>query len=55
MIRRNLIYYNTDKGFSVGQGSTVTIRHNLVYVLLMNCDNTRAVDLMVSLIGFNDK
>jgi hypothetical protein len=31
------------------------IRHNLVYVLLMNCDNTRAVDLMVSLIGFADK
>lgn len=30
MIRRNLIYYNTDKGFSVGQGSSVTIRHNLV-------------------------
>ena len=31
------------------------IRHNLVYALLINCDNTRAVDLMVSLIGFNDK
>jgi hypothetical protein len=30
MIEGNLIYYNSDKGFSVGQGSTVTIRRNLV-------------------------
>ena len=31
------------------------IRNNLVYLLLLNCDNTRAVDLLVSLIGFHDK
>ena len=30
LIQRNLIYYNSDKGFSVGQGSTVTLRKNLV-------------------------
>ena len=30
VIEGNLIYYNSDKGFSVGQGSTVTIRRNLV-------------------------
>lgn len=30
LIQRNLVYYNSDKGFSVGQGSTVTIRNNLV-------------------------
>lgn len=30
MIEGNRIYYNTDKGFSIGQGSTATIRHNLV-------------------------
>lgn len=30
LIQRNLIYYNSDKGFSVGQGSTVTLRNNLV-------------------------
>jgi len=30
LIQGNLIYYNTDKGFSVGQASTVTIRKNLV-------------------------
>lgn len=30
LIQRNKIYYNSDKGFSVGQGSTVTIRQNLV-------------------------
>jgi hypothetical protein len=29
-MRGNLIYYNSDKGFSVGQGSTVTIQKNLV-------------------------
>lgn len=30
LIQGNLIYFNTDKGFSVGQASTVTIRRNLV-------------------------
>ncbi len=30
LIQGNLIYYNSDKGFSVGQGSTVIIRKNLV-------------------------
>ncbi len=30
LMQRNLIYFNSDKGFSVGQGSTVTIRKNLV-------------------------
>ena len=30
LIQGNLIYFNSDKGFSVGQGSTVTIRKNLV-------------------------
>lgn len=30
LIQRNQIYYNSDKGFSVGQGSTVTLRRNLV-------------------------
>ncbi|MFO1522047.1 MAG: right-handed parallel beta-helix repeat-containing protein [Kiritimatiellia bacterium] len=30
LIQRNQIYYNSDKGVSVGQGSTVTLRHNLV-------------------------
>lgn len=30
LIQRNLIYYNSDKGFSVGQASTVTLRRNLV-------------------------
>jgi hypothetical protein len=30
VMRGNLIYFNSDKGFSVGQGSTVTIRKNLV-------------------------
>lgn len=30
LIQRNRIYFNSDKGFSVGQGSTVTLRHNLV-------------------------
>lgn len=30
LIQRNLIYYNSDKGFSVGQGSSVTLRKNLV-------------------------
>jgi hypothetical protein len=30
LIQGNLIYYNSDKGFSVGQGSTVTLRKNLV-------------------------
>jgi hypothetical protein len=34
LIQRNLIYYNADKGFSVGQNSTVTIRQNLV----VGCD-----------------
>jgi hypothetical protein len=29
LIERNLIYYCSDKAFSVGQGSTVTIRRNL--------------------------
>lgn len=30
LIQGNLIYYNSDKGFSVGQGSTVTLRRNMV-------------------------
>ncbi len=30
MIEGNRIYNNTDKGFSIGQGSTATIRRNLV-------------------------
>ena len=30
MLEGNLIYHSSDKGFSVGQGSTVTIRRNLV-------------------------
>ena len=30
LIQGNLIYYNSDKGFSVGQASTVTLRKNLV-------------------------
>lgn len=30
LVEGNLIYFNSDKGFSVGQGSTVTIRRNLV-------------------------
>ena len=30
LVQGNLIYYNSDKGFSVGQGSTVTLRRNLV-------------------------
>jgi CotH kinase protein/Lamin Tail Domain/Chitobiase/beta-hexosaminidase C-terminal domain/Right handed beta helix region/Divergent InlB B-repeat domain len=30
LIQRNLIYYNSDKGISVGQGSTVILRKNLV-------------------------
>ncbi|MFO1489592.1 MAG: right-handed parallel beta-helix repeat-containing protein [Kiritimatiellia bacterium] len=30
LIQRNQITYNSDKGVSVGQGSTVTLRHNLV-------------------------
>ncbi len=30
LIQRNLIYFNSDKGFSVGQGSSVTLRKNLV-------------------------
>lgn len=30
IIEGNLIYFNSDKGFSVGQGSTATIRRNLV-------------------------
>lgn len=30
IIERNRIYYNSDKGFSVGQGSTAVIRRNLV-------------------------
>lgn len=34
LMQGNLIYYNSDKGFSVGQGSTVTIRKNLV----VGCD-----------------
>ena len=30
VVQGNAIYYNSDKGFSVGQGSTVTLRRNLV-------------------------
>lgn len=30
LIQRNRIYYNSDKGVSVGQGSTVILRHNLI-------------------------
>ena len=30
LIQGNLIYFNSDKGVSVGQGSTVTIRKNLI-------------------------
>lgn len=30
LVEGNLIYFNSDKGFSVGQGSTATIRRNLV-------------------------
>ncbi|MCF7733110.1 MAG: lamin tail domain-containing protein, partial [Akkermansiaceae bacterium] len=30
IIEDNQIYYNADKGFSIGQGSTATIRRNLV-------------------------
>ncbi len=30
LIQRNLIYFNSDKGFSVGQGSSVTLRNNMV-------------------------
>ena len=30
LVQGNLVYFNSDKGFSVGQGSTVTIRKNLV-------------------------
>ena len=30
LIQRNLIYFNSDKGFSIGQGSSVTLRKNLV-------------------------
>ena len=30
LVQRNLIYYNSDKGFSVGQASTVTLRKNLI-------------------------
>lgn len=30
LIQRNLIYFNSDKGFSVGQGSSVTLRKNMV-------------------------
>jgi parallel beta-helix repeat protein len=30
LIENNLIYYNSDKGVSVGQGSTATIRNNLI-------------------------
>ncbi len=30
VVQGNLIYFTSDKGFSVGQGSTVTIRRNLV-------------------------
>ena len=31
------------------------IRHNLAYLLLINCDNTRSIDMLVSIVGFNDK
>ena len=30
LVQGNLIYYSSDKALSVGQGSTVTFRHNLV-------------------------
>ena len=30
VVRRNLIYFNSDKGISVGQASTVTISQNLI-------------------------
>lgn len=30
LLEDNRIYYNSDKGFSVGQGSTVLLKHNLV-------------------------
>lgn len=30
LVQGNLIYFNSDKGFSVGQASTVTLRKNLV-------------------------
>ena len=30
LIQRNLIYFNSDKGFSIGQGSSVTLRKNMV-------------------------
>ena len=30
LVQGNAIYYNSDKGFSVGQGSVVTLRRNLV-------------------------
>jgi hypothetical protein len=30
LIQGNLIYYNDDKGVSVGQGTTVTVRRNLI-------------------------
>jgi hypothetical protein len=30
LLQRNMIYFNSDKGFSVGQGSTVTLRKNLI-------------------------
>ena len=30
LIEGNLIYYNSDKGVSVGQGSTVIMRRNLI-------------------------
>ncbi len=30
LAQRNMIYFNSDKGFSVGQSSTVTLKHNLV-------------------------
>lgn len=30
LIQGNLIYYNADKGVSVGQGTTVTVRKNLI-------------------------
>lgn len=30
LVEGNRIYFNADKGVSVGQGSTVTVRHNLI-------------------------
>ncbi len=30
LIQRNLIYYNADKGVSIGAGSTATVRQNLI-------------------------